>query len=146
MCRSVLRQLLNLLSSILTIPLLQFVFPSTFFIFISLYLYFTILGFIKVKEETVLILYQPMTHISVMSPHKPVIIYMGGLILLGVNTLYRLYCFFKLFPMVGKGLTVYGLSVATELTCTGMLSSICVEIAQYTACTHCICTAVDLAL
>ncbi len=28
----------------------------------------------------------------------------GGLIL-GVNTLYRLLCFFKLFPMVGKGLT-----------------------------------------
>ncbi len=28
---------------------------------------------------------------------------MGGLIL-GVNTLYRLFCFFKLFPMVGKGL------------------------------------------
>ncbi len=30
----------------------------------------------------------------------------GGLIL-GVNTLYRLFCFFKLFPMVGKGLIVY---------------------------------------
>ncbi len=29
--------------------------------------------------------------------------YMGGLIL-GVNTLYMLFCFFKLFPMVGKGL------------------------------------------
>ncbi len=29
---------------------------------------------------------------------------MEGLIL-GVNTLYRLFCFFKLFPMVGKGLT-----------------------------------------
>ncbi len=28
---------------------------------------------------------------------------MGDLIL-GVNTLYRLFCFFKLFPMVGKGL------------------------------------------
>ena len=28
----------------------------------------------------------------------------GGLIL-GVNTLYRLFCFFKLFLMVGKGLT-----------------------------------------
>ncbi len=27
----------------------------------------------------------------------------GGLIL-GVNTLYSLFCFFKLFPMVGKGL------------------------------------------
>ncbi len=29
--------------------------------------------------------------------------YMGGLIL-GVNTLYRLLCIFKLFPMVCKGL------------------------------------------
>ncbi len=38
-----------------------------------------------------------------MISHKPVIIYMGGLIL-GVNTLYRLFCFFELFPMVGKGL------------------------------------------
>ncbi len=44
-----------------------------------------------------------MTHICVMSSHKPISIYMGGLIL-GVNTLYRLFCFFKLFPMVGKGL------------------------------------------
>ncbi len=52
-----------------------------------------------------LTLYQPMTHIYVMSSHKPIKIYMGGLIL-GVNTLYRLFCFFKLFPMVGKGLTV----------------------------------------
>ncbi len=50
-----------------------------------------------------LTLYQPMTHICVMSP---VIIYMGGLIL-GVNTFYRLFCFFNLFPMVGKGLNAY---------------------------------------
>ncbi len=42
-----------------------------------------------------------MTHICVMSSHKPIRIYMGGLIL-GINTLYRLLCFFKLFPMVGK--------------------------------------------
>ncbi len=35
--------------------------------------------------------------------HEPIRIYMGDLIL-GVNTLYRLFCFFKLFPMVGKGL------------------------------------------
>ncbi len=40
-----------------------------------------------------------------MSSHKPIIIYMGGLIL-GINTLYRLFCFFKLFPMVGKGLAL----------------------------------------
>ncbi len=45
-----------------------------------------------------LTLYQPM-----MSSHKLVIIYMGGLIL-GINTLYRLFCFFKLFPVVCKGL------------------------------------------
>ncbi len=37
-----------------------------------------------------------------MSSHKPIRIYM----ILGVNTLYRLFCFFKLFPMVGKGLTL----------------------------------------
>jgi len=47
-------------------------------------------------------LYQPRTHICVMSSHKPIWIYMGGLIL-GVNTLYRVFCFFKLFLMVGKG-------------------------------------------
>ncbi len=46
-----------------------------------------------------------MMHICVMSSHKPIRIYMGGL-LLGVNTLYRLFCFFKLFPKVGKGITV----------------------------------------
>ncbi len=46
-----------------------------------------------------------MTHICVMSSHKPIRIYMGGLILC-VNTSYRLFCFFKLFPMVGKGLRV----------------------------------------
>ncbi len=44
------------------------------------------------------------TSICVMSSHKPIRIYMGGLIL-GVNTLYRLFCFLKLFPMVGKRLT-----------------------------------------
>ncbi len=40
-----------------------------------------------------------------MSSHVPIKIYVGGLIL-GVNTLYRLFCFFKLFPMIGKGLTI----------------------------------------
>ncbi len=44
-----------------------------------------------------------MTHICVISSHKPIRIYMGGLIL-GFNTLYRLFCFFKLLPMVCKGL------------------------------------------
>ncbi len=52
-----------------------------------------------------LTLYQPMTHMCIMSSHKPIRINMGGLIV-GVNTLYRLFCFFKLFPMVGKGLSV----------------------------------------
>ncbi len=41
-----------------------------------------------------------MTHICVMSSHKNLY---GGLIL-GVNTLCMLFCFFKLFTMVGKGL------------------------------------------
>ncbi len=45
-----------------------------------------------------------MAHIRVMSSRKPIIIYMGGIIP-GVNTLYRLFCFFKLFPMVGKRLS-----------------------------------------
>ncbi len=55
-------------------------------------------------HRALLTLYQPMTHICVMSSHnKPIRIYMGGLIL-GVNTLYSVFCFFKLFLMVGKGL------------------------------------------
>ncbi len=59
-----------------------------------------------------------MTHICVMSSHKPIRIYMGGLIL-GVNTLYRLFCFFKLFPMVDKGLKLgshYVAFIAVPLT------------------------------
>ncbi len=54
-------------------------------------------------KNSPLTLYQPMTHICVMSSHRPIRIYMGGLIL-DVNALYRFFCFFKLFPMVGKGL------------------------------------------
>ncbi len=42
-----------------------------------------------------------MTQICVMSSHKHITICMEGLVL-GVNTLYRLFCFFQLFPMVGK--------------------------------------------
>ncbi len=57
----------------------------------------------RIKRGDNLTLYQPMTRIYVMSYHKPIQIYMVGLIL-GVNTLYRLFCLFKLFPMVGKGL------------------------------------------
>ncbi len=55
-----------------------------------------------------------MTHICVMSYHKPIRIYTGGLIL-GVNTLYRLFCFFKLFPMVGKGLKGHGHDVRVRI-------------------------------
>ncbi len=58
---------------------------------------------VNIQVVCELTLYQPMMHICVMSSHKPIRIYMEGLIL-GVNTLYRLFCFFKLFPMVGKGL------------------------------------------
>ncbi len=38
-----------------------------------------------------------------MSSHMPIRIYIVASIL-GVNTLYRRFCFFKLFPVVGKGL------------------------------------------
>ncbi len=59
-----------------------------------------------------------MTHICVMSSHKPIKIYMGDLVL-GVNTLYRLFCFFKLFPVVGKGLNThinsFGLYIMEEV-------------------------------
>ena len=43
-----------------------------------------------------------------MSPedtHKAIRIYMGGLIL-GVNTLYMLFCFFKLLAVVGNELRI----------------------------------------
>ncbi len=53
-----------------------------------------------------LTLCQPMTHIHVMSSRKPIRIYMEGFIL-GVNTLYRLFCFFKLFPIGGKSLNLF---------------------------------------
>ncbi len=46
--------------------------------------------------QNLLTLYQPMTHICVMNSHKNLY---GGF-----NTLYRLFCFFKLFSMVRKGL------------------------------------------
>ncbi len=41
-----------------------------------------------------------MTLYGVMSSHKPITLYMG----LGANTLYWLFCFFKLFPMGCKQL------------------------------------------
>ena len=64
-----------------------------------------------------LTLYQPMTHICVMSVllffHKSIRIYME-VIILGANTLYSVFCFFKAlllkqvwFGMVGKGLNEY---------------------------------------
>ena len=72
--------------------------------------------FIKVPifQGVLLTLYQPMMHICVMSVllffHKSIRIYME-VIILGANTLYSVFCFFKaLLPeqiwsgMVGKGL------------------------------------------
>ena len=56
---------------------------------------------IKVGGVSVITLYPSrpsVTYICVMSFRKP---YMGSLIL-GVNTLYRLFCFFKLFLMAGR--------------------------------------------
>ncbi len=50
------------------------------------------------QPMAILSLYQPMTRICIMSSHKPIRIYMG------VNTLYGLFCFFKKFLIVGKGL------------------------------------------
>ena len=69
----------------------------------------------NVQIVLTLTLYQPMTHICVMSVllffHKSIRIYME-VIILGTNTLYSVFCFFKaLLPeqvwsdMVGKGLT-----------------------------------------
>ncbi len=57
-------------------------------------------------------LYQPITHICVTSSHKPIRIYMGVLIL-GANALYKIFCLFKLFPMVGKG---YIIGIVVRLT------------------------------
>ncbi len=58
-------------------------------------------------SSTALTLYQPMMHIiCIMSSHKSIRIYMRCIIL-GVNTLYRLFCFVNMFPMVGKGLIAY---------------------------------------
>ena len=48
-----------------------------------------------------------------MSPedtHKPIRIYIGGLIL-GVNTLYMFFCFFKLFAVVGNELMLHKSSI-----------------------------------
>ena len=51
-----------------------------------------------------------------MSPedsHKPIRIYIGVLIL-GVNTLYMFFCFFKLFAVVGNELTSRGIAFNCE--------------------------------
>ncbi len=61
----------------------------------------TVVG--KQRQYTLLTLYQPMTAFAVMASHKPIRIYMEGLIL-GVNTLVHGFSFFKLFLMVGKEL------------------------------------------
>ncbi len=66
-----------------------------------------------------------MTHICVMSSHKPIRIYMGGLIL-GVNTLYS---YVKLFPMVSKGLKGHSNNVCDNLresvNSVGVVKSTC---------------------
>ncbi len=73
-----------------------------------------------------------MMHTCVMSSHKPIRIYMGGLIL-GVNTLYRLLCFFKPFPMVGKGLTLvaYCFHAVTTVVETQQSGPSELQISQY---------------
>jgi len=45
-------------------------------------------------------------HMSLENTHKPIRIYMEGLIL-GANTLYKLFCFFKLFAAIGKGINQF---------------------------------------
>ena len=55
-----------------------------------------------------------------MSPedsHKPIRIYIGGLIL-GVNTLYMLFCFFKLFAVVGNELRLTAQQHYHRLLCS----------------------------
>ncbi len=48
---------------------------------------------------------------------------MDGLIL-GVNTLYRLFCFFKLFPMVGKGLKSRSTLTWILVSCCSTMSTL----------------------
>ncbi len=62
-----------------------------------------------------------MTHICVMSSHK-LISYKGDLILY-VNTLYRLSCIYKRFPMVSKGLINEKYDVCTKMICLCRLSA-----------------------
>ncbi len=61
-------------------------------------------GLVSIRIMTMPDVLNPLPTNDAYMRHEPIRIYMGGLIL-GVNTLYRLFCFFKLFPMVGKGLT-----------------------------------------
>ena len=49
-----------------------------------------------------------------------------GVLILGVNTLYRLFCFFKLFLMVGKGL-IKARTELGELRCESALGHECTE-------------------
>ncbi len=69
-----------------------------------------------------LALYSPMMPCGVVVFHSLIRIYMGGLIQ-GINNLYRLFCFFKLFPMGRKELIstiVFGpLNFAATLTAMG---------------------------
>ncbi len=58
----------------------------------------------------------PTNDVYLRHDRTPIKVYMGGLIL-GVNTLYRLFCFFKLFPMVGKGSSLLNTLCSFEHPC-----------------------------
>jgi len=51
---------------------------------------------------------------SPVNSHKPIKIYKGGLIL-GVSTMYMLFCFFLLFAVVGKGLAFPQITLQTKI-------------------------------
>ena len=73
-----------------------------------------------------------------MSPedtHKAIRIYIGGLIL-GVNTLYMLFCFFKLLAVAGNELIMrQHAKINVEFVCTshGAYSVLCVANCVYVA-------------
>ena len=63
---------------------------------------------LKLENEATLPLKDIAPRSSQMSPedpHKPIRIYIGGLIL-GVNTWYMFFCFFKLFAVVGNDMHI----------------------------------------
>jgi len=54
-----------------------------------------------------------MTHMYIMSYHRLIRMYVG-VIILGVNTLCRLFCFFELLLMLVKGLKCKWVTVTTR--------------------------------